>query len=362
MRQVFTPRRRIVALLALACLVGYYYLAWAWPAVKNMVRYQRYGMVICSGTWRDVGMTGCRRPNSYSLPWSVVEVAGVSVLLVVAGWLLARWALWPLRGITDTVARLGPNSLGLRLATTGPRDETRRLSDAIDAMLARVADGYQAQRSFAANASHELRTPLATQRALIEVSLADGELDPSQLRLLGRQLLATNERNAELVEGLLVLAETERGLMSHTDQRLDTVVGDAAGLLRPAATKAGVTIGTELAPATVPGERPLLERLAVNLIGNAVKYNVTGGSVHVRVEPPGALTVANTGPVVAAEQVSGLFEPFRRAGVERLDHHGGVGLGLTIVRSIVAAHDGALDARANPAGGLTIDVRLPAAR
>jgi signal transduction histidine kinase len=245
------------------------------------------------------------------------------------------------------------------LRTGGPHDETRGLADAIDAMLDRVGEGYEAQRRFAANASHELRTPLATQRALIEVSLAGGELDGGQLDLLTRQLLATNERNEKLIEGLLVLAETDRGLMSATPQRLDEVVGEVVESWRSAADKAGVSLSADLAPTTVAGELPLLERLVVNLVRNSIKYNVTGGWVRVAVTPPGRLVVANSGPVVADEEVAGLFEPFRRGSGDRLDHGGGVGLGLTIVRSVVTAHRGTIAARANPDGGLTVTVGLP---
>lgn len=359
-----TPRRRVVLLLALACLVGYYYVSWAWLAAKNIARHIRYGFIICSYTWRDVGTAGCGvgKSGSYNPVVAAVEVVGVSALLVLAGWLLARWALRPLHAMGDAVGRLGPTSLGLRLSATGPRGETRRLADSIDGMLDRVAEGYEAQRRFAANASHELRTPLATQRALIEVSLADGALDAGQLDLLTRQLLATNERNERLVEGLLVLAETERGLVARGSQRLDVVVADVVERLRPTAEKAGLQVITELAPTPVPGEVPLLERLATNLIGNAIKYNDPGGWVRVSVAAPGGLVVANSGPAVAPESVAGLFEPFRRAGGDRLDHGGGVGLGLTIVRSIVAAHRGTVTARANPSGGLSVAVTLPGER
>ena len=107
-------------------------------------------------------------------------------------------------------------------------------------------------------------------------------------------------------------------------------------------------------------ESPLLERLIVNLVQNALKYNERGGHVQVRTHTAGRLSVVNTGPRVAPEQVDGLFEPFRRASGERLDHGNGAGLGLTIARSIVGAHDGTIGATANPDGGLTVRVQLPA--
>jgi signal transduction histidine kinase len=108
----------------------------------------------------------------------------------------------------------------------------------------------------------------------------------------------------------------------------------------------------------VVGERPLLKRLVSNLVQNAIKYNVEGGQVHVAVGQPGRLVFSNTGPQVGPDQVGGLFQPFRRQSGDRLDHGGGVGLGLTIARSIVAAHRGRIGAVANPGGGLTVDVTL----
>jgi signal transduction histidine kinase len=243
------------------------------------------------------------------------------------------------------------------LRARGPRDETRRLSDEIDAMLDRLAEGYEAQRRFASNASHELRTPLATQRALIEVSLSSA-LTPEQLELLSRQLLATNERNEQLVDGLLTLAETERGLMTSTPVRLDRIVSDTVELLQSAAKERELQVSVNVEPVTVIGEQPLLERLASNLVLNAIKHNQPGGSVTVTVTRDGVFSVANTGPIVAPEDVPGLFEPFRRGSGERLDHGGGVGLGLTIARSIVAAHTAAIHAQPNPDGGLLVSVRL----
>ncbi len=277
--------------------------------------------------------------------------------------MLARWVTWPLRAMLASIEQLGPNNLALRIRATGPDDDGKQLADAIDGMLDRVAEGYEAQRRFAANASHELRTPLATQRALIEVSLAQA-LTPDQLELLTRQLLATNERNEKLIDGLLTLAETEQGLRVDTPQRLDLIAATTIESLRPAAAERGCSIEGQLDPVDVAGEQPLLERLCSNLVQNAVKYNVPGGWVHVQRRPRRRRCRSRTaGRPSRPISSPTLFEPFRRASGDRLEHGGGVGLGLTIARSIVAAHGGSIAASANPDGGLTVEARLrPAAR
>jgi signal transduction histidine kinase len=361
---VLTPRRRALLAVLVSCPLGYAYFVVAVHLVTNVARASRDGVVVCSrGTLRSLdALNGCglgapgRGPAFHAgYVWLELLVMTVAVLAIAYG--LARWVTWPMRQIADTISRFGPTSLGLRLRAAGPRDETRRLAEEIDAVLDRLAAGYEAQRRFASNASHELRTPLATQRALIEVSLSSA-LTPQQLELLSRQLLATNERNERLVDGLLTLAETEGGLMASAPLRLDQIVAETVESLRGAAKEREVEIDTALDPVTVTGERPLLERLANNLLFNAIKYNRPQGTVTAVVTPDGAFTVANTGPEIAPEQLAGLFEPFRRGSGERLDHGGGVGLGLTIARSIATAHGAAIDARANPGGGLTITVQL----
>ena len=354
-----TPRRRALIALVVFAPVAYFYVAWAGDLVINLLLQVRGGSYVsCSGGVTNLldRFNGCDF-TGFHTSYAVIELLVFTAVFAAAAYGLARWVVVPLRQVADTVARFGPNALGLRLRSTGPRDETRQLADAIDAMLDRLADGYEAQRRFASTASHELRTPLATQRALIEVSLSQA-LTPDQLELLSRQLLATNERNEKLVDGLLTLAETERGLMASNQVRLDRVVGEVVELHRRTAADRKLELHVTLEPATVIGEEPLLDRLASNLVFNAIKYNVAGGWVHVGVTPEAVLTVANTGPPVPPEAVAGLFEPFRRLSGERLDHGGGVGLGLTIARSIVTAHGGFIEAEANRDGGLTVRVRL----
>jgi signal transduction histidine kinase len=352
-----TPQRRVMAASLLAVPLGFYYLTWAFQLGRNIIRSTRgTDYIECSGSWRDLG-TSCNAVTfNTTWAWTWEVLAGLIVLGV--AYLLARWALQPLRALTAAVERLGPQNLGERSHLEATQDEVGRLAQALDAMMDRVAEGYEGQRRFAANASHELRTPLAVQRTLIEVSMA-GSPTADQLELLARQLLATNERNEALIEGLLVLAESDRGLISRTPLRLDELAARTVELHAAQAGSAAVELRTELAPTWVTGEQVLLERLLTNLLQNAIKYNVPGGWVQLRVDGRPTLSVTNSGEVIAPTAVAGLFEPFRRLTGDRVSQHGGSGLGLTIARSIAQAHHGTISARARPDGGLIVDVQLP---
>jgi signal transduction histidine kinase len=296
---------------------------------------------------------------------SLLMASGIALLIAGAiaallGWLLAGRALRPLHKITATARRLEAESLDRRINLDGPDDELKDLADTFDGMLDRLATAFDGQRRFVANASHELRTPLAVQRTLIEVAMADPTASSELLRL-GQHLLHTNERSERLIEGLLLLARSDQGLVSRVPVRLDEVVD---GVLRSSAGMAaeqGVTVASRLERRVVVGDQVLLERLVTNLAHNAVHYNEQGGSVMVTVSEWPALVVVNTGPKVPADAVPGLFEPFRRLDRERMASRDGAGLGLSIVRSITRAHHGSVHADANPDGGLRITVHLPPA-
>jgi signal transduction histidine kinase len=288
---------------------------------------------------------------------TVLRIAAAGLGLV-ALWLMAIWVLRPLRELSAVVERVGPQNLGYRVRASGVRDEVHELSDRLDQMMDRIASMYEGQRQFAANASHELRTPLAVQRTLIEVSMS-APLTTEQTELVTRQLLRTNERNEQLIEGLLVLSEADRGLVSHAPTRLDTIVAHVVETHRELAARHEVSLSAQLNERTVGGEAVLLERLVNNLVRNAILYNHEGGRVDVTVGTHPALVVANTGPLIGADEVDGLFEPFRRLQRQRINNDGGAGLGLTIVRSIVAAHHGTIAATAGTAGGLQLIVDLP---
>ncbi|WFE22784.1 HAMP domain-containing sensor histidine kinase [Solwaraspora sp. WMMD937] len=350
-----SPRWRIVVVGVLALLAGY-----ALPAMSVLLFSElRSGAGgLCRTGLPGVGLV-CQPARE--LVFLAVPLTGLGILLLWVGgiWGAARWCLRPVRDLAGPIAQVGPQNLGHRLRPRGS-DELARLAQAIDEMMERIAAGYEGQRRFAANASHELRTPLAVQRTLIEVGMARS-LTEEQLELLTRQLLQTNERNERLIEGLLALSESEQGLRSRTPQQLDEIVAGVLASYQDRITEAGVTVQLHLEPRTVLGEQALLERLVTNLVENAIKYNRPGGSLTVTVGRSPALTVVNTGQLVPAEAVAGLFEPFRRLARDRTNHSSGAGLGLAIARSITQVHDGLIAARPGEDGGLRVEVELPTA-
>ena len=310
----------------------------------------------------------CLTPQGYACPpvfgpvarWVIVAamLLGLVVLLVLLR-LIGRVVLRPLSALTGTVDEMGPQNLGQRIRWSGTRDELGNLADAVDAMLNRVAVGFEGQRRFAANASHELRTPLAVQRTLVEVAMTtSGGLDPD-LNRLGAQLLLVNERNERLIEGLLVLAESDRGLIGTSPVHLDELVDAAITNYTDLADEHGVSLRRGLATRIVAGDAILLERMINNLLHNAIKYNEPGGWVEIVVADSPALLVHNSGQQLPAEAIPALFEPFRRRVADRTNHRDGAGLGLAIARSIVTAHNGTITATPGSQGGLNVSVALP---
>jgi signal transduction histidine kinase len=351
-------RGRIVFACAVSFAAGAVLFTVGWPFFRDWWLSVFANQTLCVAT------TGGGQKVQFGCPpWSgrTQVLASVVLAVGVAGllWLLraaARQIMRPVAGMTDTIDELGPQNLGQRLRHRGPRDEIRTLANALDKMLDRMATGYEGQRRFASNASHELRTPLAVQRTLVEVAMVTGEQDLSRL---AAQLLTVNERNEQLIEGLLVLAESDRGLPGTSPVRLDVLVGEVMDRFAEQADKYEVTLNRGMVERTVPGDQVLLERLVSNLIHNAIKYNEPGGTVEVVVAEEPALSVRNTGQQVPAETVPALFEPFRRLTAERTHQRDGAGLGLSIVRSIVAAHNGTVSASPGDKGGLKITVTLP---
>ncbi|MFF4396163.1 sensor histidine kinase [Streptomyces sp. NPDC001480] len=293
---------------------------------------------------------------------SLLALLGLAVIAFAFGYAMAGRVLSPLGRITRTARAVAGSDLSRRIELDGPDDELKELADTFDDMLERLQRAFTAQQRFVGNASHELRTPLAINRTLLEVHLSDPGA-PVELQQLGKTLLATNERSEQLVEGLLLLARSDNQIIERKPVDLAEVASQAIDQVHAEAEAKGVGIRGGCKPAVVQGNGVLLERIALNLVQNAVRYNIPeDGWVEVVTEVQhgqAVLTVSNTGPVVPAYEIDNLFEPFRRLRTERTGSDKGVGLGLSIARSVARAHGGHIAATPREGGGLVMRVTLP---
>jgi signal transduction histidine kinase len=296
---------------------------------------------------------------------SFIALAVAAALSVALGWLIAGRMLRPLQEIAVAAKRASASTLHERIAMQGPSDELRELADTFDGMLARLEAAFDAQRDFVANASHELRTPLAIMRTEVDVTLADTQASEAELRRMAETVSTAVSRSEDIIDRLLVLAESEQ-LADKEKVALDVLAADAVSRRTPGAEARGLAFALELEPAAVEGDRALLERLVDNLIDNAVRYASADSVVSVSVAVAGrreavTLRVANAGEVIAADELSHLFERFYRRGTSRSRNDGGAGLGMAIVTAVAEAHGGTATAAGPASGGLTVTVTLPAA-
>ncbi|MEE1665837.1 sensor histidine kinase [Streptomyces sp. NPDC003631] len=293
---------------------------------------------------------------------SLLALLGLAVIAFAFGYAMAGRVLSPLGRITRTARAVAGSDLSRRIELDGPDDELKELADTFDDMLERLQRAFTAQQRFVGNASHELRTPLAINRTLLEVHLSDPGA-PVELQQLGRTLLATNERSEQLVEGLLLLARSDNQIVERKPVDLAEVAAQAVDQVHAEAEAKGVELRGDRAPAVVQGNGVLLERIALNLVQNAVRYNIPkDGWVDVTTQlqhGQAVLVVANTGPMVPAYEIDNLFEPFTRLRTERTGSDKGVGLGLSIARSVARAHGGHITAQPREGGGLVMRVVLP---
>ncbi|WP_232835741.1 sensor histidine kinase [Actinocorallia populi] len=266
-----------------------------------------------------------------------------------------------LRAITTTAKAISAGNLHQRLDLGEPADELTELGYILDDLFTRLEASFDSHRHFVANASHELRTPLAGLRTLLEVTLADTDADTDTLRSACQEALALGGHQERLVQALLALATSERGLTRRDTLDLAQVAAGVLAARRDRARRKGIDLTERLTPALTAGDPRLIESLIANLVDNAIRHNHPDGHVEITTQASGThtiLTVVNSGPAILDDQVQRLFQPFQRLTPDRHSRHDGHGLGLAIVNAVSRAHHAVLTADARREGGLAITVRF----
>jgi heavy metal sensor kinase len=296
-----------------------------------------------------------------------VLAMAVPAALVVAGalgYLLARQTLAPLTRLDRLTNEITAERLDRRLPVANPQDELGRLTQTINAMIARLEHSFAEVRRFTADAAHELRTPLTAIRTEAEVSLGKPLTAAEHQQLLG-SILEECERLTRLTDQLLTLARGDAGGLRQNRESLDlaALVSTVAETMRPLAEARGLRLCVERDGALpVQGDEAHLREVFYNLVDNAVKYTPAGGSIEVRLrrhDQDAVVTLRDTGVGIPAEHLTHVFERFYRVDRARSRAEGGTGLGLSIAQNIIRAHGGRIELASTPGQGTTCTVTLP---
>lgn len=280
------------------------------------------------------------------------------------GWLLARRALKSVDRMTRTAQRISGEHLDERLQETGSGDELDRLAKTLNDMLGRLDDAFHQMRQFSADASHELQTPLTILKGEMEVALRS-QRSPEEYQRVLKSGLEEIERINHLVDGLLLLARADAGVL-RMDLRpvaLKPLLREICEQMNVVANDRSISLHASLPqPVAVPGDREHLRRLVLNLVDNSIKYTPAGGKVTLSLRSDNDwafLKISDTGIGLSRDEQQRIFSRFHRATETRARDERGVGLGLSIARSIAEAHGGRIHVESTPGQGSTFTVTLP---
>jgi heavy metal sensor kinase len=329
-------------------------------------------LIIGVGTYREIDEqlrhAHRRAPAQHAISETsemVFEVGLPAILLgLLGGWWLTRKAMAPVTKLTEAITKVHERNLREPLPRTHNGDEFDRLTEVFNAMLARLDDSFNRIREFTLHASHELKTPLTILCGEIETALRDESLSPAERDRYASQLDELR-RLARIVDGLTLLAKADAGqvALKLESLRLDELVRDNFADTQILAEPQLIQV--ELAGCediSVRGDRHRLRQLLLNLADNAVKYNQPQGRVTMnlrRVSGAAEFVIANTGPGVPPESLPRIFDRFYRGDPAHGHEVDGCGLGLSIARWIVSAHNGTIQIESAPSKLTTVTVRLP---
>lgn len=300
----------------------------------------------------------------------VVAALIAAFLALVLGQLAAQIAARPLRSMARQADRIARGDYEISLPTLA-RDEFGQLSDTLAALARRLKTDMDrinklevTRRDFVANVAHELRTPVAAIQGYAE-TLKDGKVDAESGKRFVEMMHRYTIRLSGLVDGLLRLSELEAAEQQEIAREpvdVHAAALDIAQALRPQADSAKVSIQVEIAAECfVLGERTRLEQVLENLVGNAVKYGASPGTIRIRAhdhESHTRIEVIDDGPGIEEQHLDRLFERFYRVDAGRSRERGGAGLGLAIVKHLVESMGGSVGVESRLGEGTTFFVEL----
>ncbi|HRA47321.1 MAG TPA: ATP-binding protein [Thermomicrobiales bacterium] len=293
--------------------------------------------------------------------WVIGPLALLSAAAL--GYLLAGRALRPVARITTLASQIGGDDLHSRLNLDLPNDELGRLARTFDSMLDRIDGAFQRQQQFTGDAAHELRTPLALMRSQIDLAVSQADTADEYREALVA-LDGDVARMTTLVGTLLSLARADAGELVPNREEIDLawLAADVVEQMTPLAEENEIRLAMSLQVTVVQADADMVIQVLVNLVDNAIKNTLSGGTVTVETgkdRGQAIVTVRDTGIGIAPEHLTHIFDRFYRVDTGRARARGGSGLGLAICQSIARAHDGEITATSVLGTGSAFTLRLP---
>ena len=293
----------------------------------------------------------------------VMEIVAVGLILVL-GLILSRRVVKPFNEVSESISKISEGYIGEKMSVKG-YTEIEKLSDSMNTLVGKMQTLDNSRQEFVSNVSHELRTPITSMTVLAD-SLLDQEDVPVELyKEFMVDIAAEIDREDKIINDLLALVKMDR---SSADLNIESVVvNDIIELilkrLRPIAVKNNVELVFEsFRPVTAEADEVKLTLAISNLIGNAIKYNVDGGWVHVSLNADHQyfyVKVEDSGIGIPEEDLENIYERFYRVDKSHSKEIGGTGLGLAIARSAILKHRGSIKVHSVEGEGTTCTVRIP---
>ncbi|MBU0469779.1 MAG: heavy metal sensor histidine kinase [Candidatus Omnitrophica bacterium] len=321
----------------------------------NLVYYVQVGMNLAR---IEKTLANSRQNIIYALP-------GILILSLTGGYFLTRRNLKPISQMVQTTNRITISNLNERLPIRGSGDELDELAKTFNKMIDRIEQAYQKLSQFSADAAHELRTPLTTLIGEIEVALTHKRSSDEYYTLLTSNLEELT-RLMRLVNNLLLLCQDEKPDRTKENEliNLNEIVRDITELFNPVAEDSNISLKSSTLPEPIFifGDKWRIEQLISNLLDNAIRYNLSGGSVDISLtknDGNAELVFSDTGIGISESDQSKIFDRFYRVDSSRNRSSGGSGLGLNIVKSVVQSYFGEISVKSQPEKGSTFTIKLP---
>lgn len=294
------------------------------------------------------------------------SIVAFFIIIIIGGittYVFVNRALKPVIQLNDNIKRINENNLNSNLIVQGPHDEIKELTISFNKMIAKLDNAFASQKRFNSRVSHELKTPLAVIKTNIDV------LNSKQGKSVEEyeETLAIVEKSVvkmdAVIESLLDLIKQENVPLNETIQ-INGILEDVIEDLSVIAMKEEIELDLQINEVKndVVGNEILLYRALYNVVENAIKYNKVNGNVKitsVQEKDKIIITISDTGKGIEEEEYNKIFEPFYRTEGMNLSSNNGLGLGLSITKSIITMHGGDIQVTSNINKGTTFTVSLP---